>query len=208
MFVLDTCWSILKLFWFLGLFPCKKVTNFDGSIELQASRSYFYFLRYFLIFILCVAIPVFTNSIVLSSQTGVSPFAFTLNILSEINPSATDYIAYTFGVLLICFLHGILNVQNWIMRYDLVKLQEILRGYNVEKSQVVKKFDIKFGLSFLVLLASLGMLGTGAGITLFMFDLYPSLQQKFMLGKILPRSYHILKFCWVSSTWYFTRPHM
>ena len=191
MFILDTCWSILKIFWFLGLFPCKKVTNFDGSIELQASRSYFYFLRYFFNFILCVTIPGFTNSIVLSSHIGVSPFALGLNLFSEINPSVIDYIAYTFGVLLIGFLHGILNVQNWRMRYDLVKLQEILRGCIVEKSQVVKKFNIKFGLSFLVLLASLGMLGTGAGIILFLFDLYPSLQQKFILGKIYPKNYYI-----------------
>ena len=55
-FILQDFWPVLKIFQYLGLFPCKKVTSENGTVQLQPMKLWISVMAAF-IWVLIITIP-------------------------------------------------------------------------------------------------------------------------------------------------------
>ena len=63
-FILQDFWPVLKIFQYLGLFPCKKVTNENGTVQLQPMKLWIAIIAAFIWFLI-VAIPFIGNNLLI-----------------------------------------------------------------------------------------------------------------------------------------------
>ena len=69
-FILQDFWPVLKIFQYLGIFPCKKVTNENGTVQLQPMKLWKVLLAE-LIKILILTLPTLgNNSFILEIISG------------------------------------------------------------------------------------------------------------------------------------------
>ena len=64
-FILQDFWPVLKIYQYLGLFPCKKVTHENGTVQLQPMKLWKAILAE-LIKILIVTLPILGNNLFIS----------------------------------------------------------------------------------------------------------------------------------------------
>ena len=53
-FVLQDFWPVLKIYQYVGLFPCKKVTNENGTVQLQPMKLWISIMAAFIWFLIAV----------------------------------------------------------------------------------------------------------------------------------------------------------
>ena len=60
-FILQDFWPVLKIFQYLGLFPCKKVTNENGTVRLQPVKLWISIMAAFIWFLIVTVLPIGNN---------------------------------------------------------------------------------------------------------------------------------------------------
>ena len=60
-FILQDFWPVLKIFQYLGLFPCKKITDENGTIQLQPMKLWKSIMAAFIWFLI-ILLPILGNN--------------------------------------------------------------------------------------------------------------------------------------------------
>ena len=60
-FILQDFWPVLKIYQYVGLFPCKKVTNENGTVQLQPVKLWISIMATFVWFLIVILPPIGNN---------------------------------------------------------------------------------------------------------------------------------------------------
>ena len=148
-FILQDFWPVLKLCQIMGLFPCKKVTDENGCINLKPMKTWMLFLLYSTCSLILQA-PVYGILIYLESKTKIVT-AFINAAMASSKDSLTRICVCCFLMSMMMILQMAIIWSNIISLKELCCLQDeftIMFGRIRSKNSSIKKAYLLSGVFF------------------------------------------------------------
>ena len=149
-FILQDFWPLLKLCQITGIFPCKKVTDENGCINLKPMKTWMLVLLYTAQWLILQA-PVFGILIYLESETEIITAFINATMASSRDSLTRVCVTGFLMVMSIMILTGALIMSNITSLRALCYLQDefiIMFGRIRTKNSSIKKAYLLFGVLF------------------------------------------------------------